>query len=156
MSPEFAWGSVLIGASYLVGHVVGNAYEPRKPRRKRTHITEGLAVFVVVLWVLFWGAIDLGSGWLLACIIGGVVGGVRGRRQYRALPKAGDFVEDTTPSGGREQIPLTPQEKNEVHRLFHHLWSVAGSSQYDKEEWVRLEELLEIQSLHQSGRDRFS
>ncbi len=53
----------------------------------------------------------------------------------------------------RHEVPLNPPERNEAHHLFHHLWTAAGSTHYDKKEWVRLEGLLRISSLHDSERE---
>ena len=53
----------------------------------------------------------------------------------------------------RNEHVSNPREKKEIHHLFHHLWSAAGSTHYDKAEWVRLEGLLKIPSLYDSRRD---
>lgn len=54
----------------------------------------------------------------------------------------------------RNEHLLNPRERKEIHHLFHHLWSAAvGSPGYGKRDWVRLEGLLKIQSLHDSRRD---
>ena len=40
-------------------------------------------------------------------------------------------------------IDGAPEDKEEVVRLFHRLWSAAGTTHYEKREWRRLAQVLE-------------
>lgn len=38
--------------------------------------------------------------------------------------------------------PMTRAEMYELHGLLHRLWSKSGTTDYDKKEWMRIEELI--------------
>ncbi len=73
LSPEFAWGSVLIGISFGLGHLVAAAREVRQ--------SEGIWFAGALLWGAFWGAFALAFGWLLICIVAAFAGEAVTRRR---------------------------------------------------------------------------